>query len=62
MSFLMRMFGYESNPELAQKINNSYASLRVVGRGTVKVDVSEVHASIKEQKLYEAAKKVVTGT
>jgi hypothetical protein len=60
ITLLMRMFGYESDPELAEKINNSYESLRVVGRGTIKVDVLEVTASIKEQGLYTAAKMVVS--
>lgn len=59
---LLEFFGYKQDPALAERLNHTYDSLRVVGRGTVKVDVSDVHKSIKKQNLYEEAKKIVTGS
>ena len=61
MTFLLKLLGYVQNPELANKINNSYHSLRVVGRGCVKADIEEVCESIRQQGLYAEARKVVTG-
>jgi hypothetical protein len=48
--------------ELAKKLNESYDTLRVVGRGTVMVDANEVRENIKRQGLYQKAKEIVEGT
>ena len=66
MSHFFSFFGFGLTPQdkaLADKLNNrSYSSLRVVGRGTLMVDASEVRKSISEQDLYNKAKKIVEGS
>lgn len=42
-------------------LDKSFKSLRVVGRGTVTVDVSEVQASEEFKKNLKRAKSLVTG-
>lgn len=65
MSKLLKWFGPSltvQDKELANKLNKSYSSLRVVGRGTVMVDAQEVRDNISSQGLYEKAKKIVEGS
>lgn len=66
MSHFFSLFGFGLTPQdkvLADKLNNkSYSSLRVVGRGTLMVDASEVRKSISEQDLYKKAKEIVEGS
>lgn len=46
--------------ELINLVNNSYKSLRVVGRGTVRIDPREVSQSAKFQKARQLASKIVS--
>ncbi|MBB1337943.1 hypothetical protein [Pseudoalteromonas sp. SR44-2] len=66
MSNFFSFLGFGLTPQdkvLAEKLNNkSYSSLRVVGRGTLMVDASEVRKSISEQDLYKKAKEIVEGS
>lgn len=53
MEFLRNIFGLslnEKEKEMKKLVENSYTSLRVIGRGTVSIDSSEVRArkSFKE--------------
>ncbi|MDO4904573.1 MAG: hypothetical protein Q4A16_03335 [Lautropia sp.] len=45
--------------ELMQMVNNSYESLRVVGRGTVRIDPHEVACSEEFRNAKELAKQIV---
>lgn len=46
--------------ELIQMVNDSYDSLRVVGRGTVRIDPREVSRSAEFQRAKELAKQIVS--
>lgn len=45
--------------ELINLVNNSYKSLRVVGRGTVRIDPREVSQSATFQQARQLAKEIV---
>lgn len=49
----------ERDKELKKMVENSYKSVRVVGRGTVKIDPSEVRESDEFKKALKQAKKIV---
>jgi hypothetical protein len=62
---LLIMFGLapsESDKELIRLVNNSYNSLQVVGRGTIKIDAKEVYQSPEFQILRAKAKKIISGS
>lgn len=58
MKFLFKPSKEEA--EFVERINNSFKSLRVVGRGTVTVDVQEVQNSPEFKKALARAKELVT--
>lgn len=56
---ILRILGLTTSPEdlyLKDLVENSYQSLRVVGRGTVKIDPSEVNRTEEIKKAREEIK------
>ncbi|ENA36593.1 MULTISPECIES: hypothetical protein [Pseudomonas] len=51
----------EEERKLAQTINNSYKSLRVVGRGTIRIDPEEVFDSPEFKQDLDRAKRLING-
>lgn len=49
----------EDDKKLKELVENSYNSVRVVGRGTVKIDPNEVRKTKEFQKAREDAKAIV---
>lgn len=59
---ILRILGLSPSEEdikLKELVENSYASVRVVGRGTIKIDPREVRRSIEFKKAREDAKAIV---
>lgn len=59
---ILRMLGLspsEEDKKLKQLVEGSYASLRVVGRGTVKIDPKEVRETREFKKARADAKAIV---
>lgn len=59
---ILRMLGLspsEEDKKLKQLVENSYTSVRVVGRGTVKIDPKEVRTTQEFKKAREDAKAIV---
>lgn len=59
---LLRLLGLspsEEDKKLKKLVENSYASIRVVGRGTVKIDPNEVRNTKEFQDAREEAKAIV---
>jgi hypothetical protein len=52
----------ESDKELTKLVNNSYDSVQVVGRGTIKIDADEVYRSPEFQIMRAKAKKILYGS
>jgi hypothetical protein len=52
----------ENDKELAKLINNSYDSVQVVGRGTIKIDPGEVYRSPEFKVMQAKAKKIIYGS
>lgn len=63
MSFFRTLLGIpnqtEQDRQIIKELNNSYSSLRVVGRGTMMVDPSEVSDNIASNGFYEKARRIV---
>lgn len=62
MSMLLKVFGLgpsEQDKKLKELVDNSYDSVRVVGRGTVKIDPKEVRQSKEFQRAREQAREIV---
>ena len=62
MKKLLSFLGISLSPQdkiLSDKLNNSYGSLRVIGKSTLVVDASEVNVYIREKGLYEKARVIV---
>ena len=62
---ILRMLGLspsEEDKKLKQLVENSYTSLRVVGRGTVKIDPKEVRNTEEFKRANKAAKDIVKHT
>ncbi|TWI53044.1 hypothetical protein IQ22_02883 [Pseudomonas duriflava] len=59
---LIGLFNTPSEEELklAQTINNSYKSLRVVGRGTIRIDPEEIFESPEFKQDLARAKRLVS--
>ena len=60
---LLELFGLspsEQDQKLKQLVDNSYDSVRVVGRGTVKIDPEEVGNTREFQAARRKAKKIVS--
>jgi hypothetical protein len=51
--------GTKEERALASKIKGSYSSLKVVGRGTISIDPSEVHKDLVASGVFERAEKLV---
>jgi hypothetical protein len=61
---LLKLFGLspsEQDQKLKQLVDNSYDSVRVVGRGTVKIDPEEVGNTREFKAARRKAKKIVRG-
>lgn len=59
---LLRMLGLspsEQDKKLKQLVENSYASVRVVGRGTVKIDPEEVRKTEEFKQARNNARAIV---
>lgn len=59
---LLKLFGMlrsEQDKHLKQLVDNSYSSVRVVGRGTVKIDSEEVTKHRNFQQARQKAKEIV---
>jgi len=59
---LLRMLGLspsEQDEKLKRLVENSYASVRVVGRGTVKIDPEEVRQSDEFKRALKNARAIV---
>ncbi len=59
---LLRLLGLspsEEDKKLKKLVENSYSSIRVVGRGTVKIDPNEVRNTKEFQDAREEAKAIV---
>ena len=52
----------ESDKKLKKLVDNSYVSVRVVGRGTIRIDSNEVRSSKEFKKAQEQAKKIVSSS
>lgn len=50
----------EEDKKLKQLIQNSYSSVQVVGRGTVKIDPNEVSRTPEFKRAREEARKIVS--
>lgn len=62
MAALLRMLGLvpsEEDKKLRSLVDNSYKSVRVVGRGTIRIDPKEVSDSKEFKDAREEAKKIV---
>lgn len=62
MSTLLKIFGLaptEQDKKLKELVDNSYLSVRVVGRGTVKIDPEEVRNSKEFKAARDQAKEIV---
>lgn len=62
MKALLRLLGLAPSArerEIAQLVKNSYKSVRVVGRGTIKIDPQEVFDSPEFQLALQRAKAIV---
>lgn len=57
--FTLGLMATKEERELSNKINNSYKTLRVVGRGTIIIDASEVKQDMKDNGLFDRAKDIV---
>ena len=62
MKTLLRLLGLAPSArdrEIAQLVRNSYKSVRVVGRGTIKIDAKEVRDSPEFQLALQRAQEIV---
>jgi hypothetical protein len=62
MKSLLSLLGLaptERDREIAQLVKNSYKSVRVVGRGTIKIDAKEVRDSPEFQRALQRAQAIV---
>ena len=59
VSNTMKIFYTEDEKKFLDLVNKSYSSVKVVGRGTVVVDVKEVMNHPATHKLKEKAKKII---
>lgn len=62
MNPLLRLLGLaptQRDREIAQLVKNSYKSVRVVGRGTIKIDAKEVFDSPEFQRALQRAQAIV---
>ena len=62
MKTLLRLLGLAPSArdrEIAQLVRNSYKSVRVVGRGTIKIDAKEVFDSPEFQRALQRAQAIV---
>jgi len=62
MSAVLKVFGLgpsKGDKRIKNLVNNSYSSVQVVGRGTVKIDVNEVRNSTEFKRASEQAKAIV---
>lgn len=62
MNTLLRLLGLAPSArdrEIAQLVKNSYKSVRVVGRGTIKIDAQEVFDSPEFQWALQRAQEIV---
>lgn len=55
------LYPSESDKKLKNLIDNTYKTVRVVGRGTITIDPSEVTNSSEFKEAQEKAKKIVYG-
>jgi hypothetical protein len=59
---ILKVFGLAPNKNderLKELVNKSYSSVRVVGRGTIKIDPKEVRQSCEFKKAQQQAKEIV---
>lgn len=49
----------ENDESLIELVNNSYSTLRVVGRGTIMIEPSEVYESVEFKEAQVKAKNIV---
>ena len=62
MNPLLRLLGLaptQRDREIAQLVKNSFKSVRVVGRGTIKIDAKEVFDSPEFQRALQRAQAIV---
>ena len=62
MSAVLKVFGLgpsKGDKRIKNLVNNSYSSVQVVGRGTVKIDVKEVRNSTEFKRASAQAKAIV---
>jgi hypothetical protein len=57
--FTFGLWGTREERNLSRKINRSYTSLKVVGRGTVFISAKEVHQDLMTNNIYERARLLV---
>ncbi|TMX43925.1 hypothetical protein DA096_00455 [Vibrio rotiferianus] len=57
--FTFGLWGTKEERHLSRKINHSYTSLKVVGRGTVFISSKEVHQDLMTNNIYERARLLV---
>lgn len=53
------LIGSKEDRALSKKIKESYASFRVVGRGTISISAAEVHDDLVQNGAYEKAQALV---
>jgi len=62
MGVLLRLLGLapsEDDRKLKELVNNSYSSIKVVGRGTIRIDPKEVSQSEEFKRARAQAKAIV---
>ena len=63
MSFLQKigLAPSDDDKKLKSLVESSYKSVRVIGRGTIKIDPAEIRSSSEFKSAREKAKRIVSG-